>query len=120
MTIFSVDGGRIVLGQAPSDQLHPDQLEVGDIVDCWRVETYETNHRLRLAAQMKLPGRAWLEFGVDRDGSNSVIRQTAVFDPRGLLGRAYWYISWPAHRILFPGMLNEIGRVAQTGSQVVV
>jgi len=101
-------------------QRHPDQLEVGDTVDCWQVQAYEPNHRLLLSARMKLPGRAWLEFRVDRDGSNSVIRQTAVFDPRGLLGRAYWYISWPVHRILFPGMLNGIGRVARGGSQVVV
>jgi uncharacterized protein YbjT (DUF2867 family) len=99
---------------------NPDQLEVGDIVDCWRVEAYEMNHRLRLAAQMKLPGRAWLEFRVGGDGSNSVIRQTAVFDPRGLLGRAYWYISWPVHRLLFPGMLKQIGRIARGGSQVAV
>jgi hypothetical protein len=99
---------------------HPDQLEVGDTVDCWQVEAFDANHRLLLAARMKLPGRAWLEFLVDADDSNSVIRQTAVFDPRGLLGRAYWYISWPVHRILFPGMLKQIGRVARGGSQVVV
>jgi hypothetical protein len=99
---------------------HPDQLEVGDILDCWQVEACDANHRLLLAARMKLPGRAWLEFLVDADDSNSVIRQTAVFDPRGLLGRAYWYVSWPVHRILFAGMLKQIGRVARGGSQVVV
>src|SRR5512141_3001301 len=88
--------------------------------DCWRAEKYEHNHRLRLAARMKLPGQAWLEFRVDGDGSHSVIRQTAVFDPRGLLGRAYRYISWPVHRILFAGMLRQIGRVARGGSQVFV
>jgi len=98
----------------------PEQLEVGDLVDCWRVEAYQADHRLRLAAQMKLPGRAWLEFRVDREGANSVIQQTAVFDPRGLLGRLYWYISWPVHRILFPGMLVRIGRVVRAGSQAVV
>jgi uncharacterized protein YbjT (DUF2867 family) len=94
---------------------HPGQLEVGDIVDCWQVEAYDANHRLLLAARMKLPGRAWLEFRVDGQGSNSVIRQTAVFDPRGLLGRAYWYASYPVHRVLFAGMLKQIGRVAQGG-----
>ncbi len=99
---------------------HPDQLDVGDTVDCWQVEAYEKNHRLRLAARMKLPGRVWLEFRVDRNGSNSVIQQTAVFDPRGLLGRAYWYLSWPVHRILLPGMLQQIGRVAWGGSPVIV
>jgi uncharacterized protein YbjT (DUF2867 family) len=98
---------------------HPDQLAVGDTVDCWQVEAYEPNHRLRLAARMKLPGRAWLEFRVRSDGLSSVIRQTAVFDPRGLLGRAYWYISWPVHRILFPGMLKRIGQVARSGPVVV-
>jgi uncharacterized protein YbjT (DUF2867 family) len=97
---------------------HPDQLEAGDIVDCWQVEACDANHRLLLAARMKLPGRAWLEFRVDGNGSNSVIRQTAVFDPRGLMGRAYWYASYPVHRILFAGMLKRIGRAAQSGSAV--
>ena len=99
---------------------HPDQLEAGDIVDCWQVEACDANHRLLLAARMKLPGRAWLEFRVDGKGSHSVIRQTAVFDPRGLLGRAYWYVSYPVHRILFAGMLNKIGQLARAGAEVVV
>jgi hypothetical protein len=94
---------------------HPDQLEAGDIVDCWQVEAYDANHRLFLAARMKLPGRAWLEFRVDGRGSSSVIRQTAVFDPLGLMGRAYWYASYPVHRILFAGMLKQIGRLARGG-----
>jgi len=98
----------------------PEQLQVGDIVDCWRVEAYEADRRLLLAAQMKLPGRAWLEFRVDEQGSNSLLRQTAVFDPRGVLGRLYWYASWPSHRIVFPGMLKQIGRVARAGSPVVM
>jgi hypothetical protein len=68
---------------------------------------------------MKLPGRAWLEFRVNTNGANSVIRQTAVFDPRGLLGRAYWYFP-PVHRILFAGMLDRIGQLARAGAEVVV
>jgi hypothetical protein len=107
------------LGLSPGRR-HPDQLEVGDTVDCWQVKVYEPNRRLLLAARMKLPGRAWLEFRVDGKGSNSVIRQTAVFDPRGLLGRAYWYVSYPVHRILFPGMLHKIGQLALAASEVVV
>jgi hypothetical protein len=107
------------LGLSPGRR-DPDQLEVGDIVDCWQVEACEANHRLRLAARMKLPGRAWLEFRVDGSDSGSVIRQTAVFDPRGVAGRAYWYATYPVHRILFAGMLKQIGRVAQGGSEVVV
>jgi uncharacterized protein YbjT (DUF2867 family) len=97
----------------------PEQLQVGDIVDCWRVEAYDPDRRLRLAALMKLPGRAWLEFRVETDGPNTVIRQTAVFDPRGVLGRLYWYASWPVHRMVFPGMLERIGRIARSGSPVV-
>jgi len=101
------------LGLSPGRR-HPDQLEVGDTVDCWQVKVYEPNRRLLLAARMKLPGRAWLEFRVEGRDSNSVIRQTAVFDPRGLAGRAYWYVTWPVHRILFAGMLRHIGRVASS------
>ena len=97
----------------------PEQLQVGDIVDCWRVEAYDPDRRLLLAALMKLPGRAWLEFRVEADGPNTVIRQTAVFDPRGVLGRLYWYASWPVHRMVFPGMLERIGRIARSGSPVV-
>jgi len=104
------------LGLSPGRR-HPDQLEAGDALDCWQVEAYDANRRLLLAARMKLPGRAWLEFRVDGSDSNSVIRQTAVFDPRGLLGRAYWYVTWPVHRILFAGMLKQIGRVALISSR---
>jgi uncharacterized protein YbjT (DUF2867 family) len=87
---------------------HPDELSVGDIVDCWRVEALEANRRLRLAAEMKLPGRAWLEFEVTGDSGGSMIRQTATFDALGLLGRAYWYSVYPLHQFVFEGMLREI------------
>jgi uncharacterized protein YbjT (DUF2867 family) len=107
------------LGLSPGRR-HPDQLEVGDVVDCWNVAAYEANHRLLLAARMRMPGRAWLEFRVDGSDSHSVIRQTAIFDARGLLGRAYWYVTYPVHCILFAGMLKQIGRVAQGNSEVVV
>jgi uncharacterized protein YbjT (DUF2867 family) len=93
----------------------PDQLVVGDVVDCWQVEVFEPDRHLRLAARMKLPGRAWLDFRVDTNTSGSVIRQTAIFDPRGLLGRAYWYLVYPVHQRLFAGMLGAIARRAQAG-----
>ncbi len=86
-------------------------LFVGDTIDFWRVETLEPN-RLRLAAEMKLPGRAWLEFEVTADGSTSTIRQTAIFDPVGLLGRAYWYALYPLHQLVFGGMLRAIAQEA--------
>jgi len=86
----------------------PDVLRVGDTVDFWRVEAIEPDCRLRLAAEMKLPGRAWLEFEVTRDATGSVIRQTATFDAKGLLGRAYWYSVFPFHQFVFAGMLRAI------------
>jgi uncharacterized protein YbjT (DUF2867 family) len=95
----------------------PTTLRVGDTVDCWRVEALEPDHRLRLAAEMKLPGRAWLEFEVTPDGAGSVIRQTAVFDPVGLPGLAYWYSAYPLHQLVFAGMLSGIARAAERRSR---
>ena len=83
-------------------------LRVGDTVDFWRVEALEPGRRLRLAAEMKLPGRAWLEFEVTPDGPGATIRQTAIFDPVGLSGRAYWYALYPLHHLVFAGMLRGI------------
>jgi len=90
----------------------PTQLSVGDAVDFWRVEAWEANRLLRLVAEMKLPGRAWLEFEVAGDASGSTIRQTASFDPVGPLGRAYWYALYPVHHLVFGGMLRAIARAA--------
>ena len=91
----------------------PDALQVGDAVDFWRVEAIEPGHRLRLSAEMKLPGRAWLEFEVTGDGTGCSIRQTATFDARGLLGRAYWYCICPLHEFVFRGMLRGIAARAR-------
>ncbi|MGY9010447.1 MAG: SDR family oxidoreductase [Rhodobacterales bacterium] len=87
---------------------HFDILRVGDTLDFWRVEEYEPNHLLRLTAEMKLPGRAWLEFEVLGDDLSSTIRQTAIFDPVGLLGLVYWYALYPLHQLVFAGMLRGI------------
>jgi uncharacterized protein YbjT (DUF2867 family) len=93
----------------------PDRLRVGEPLDCWRVEACEPPRRLRLAAEMKLPGRGWLEFEVvPRDG-DVTIHQTAVFDPRGLGGLAYWYAIWPLHELIFRRMLAGIVRRAVRG-----
>lgn len=86
----------------------PDAVRVGDVVDFWRVEAFEPDRRLRLLAEMKLPGRAWLEFEVEGNGSSSRIRQTAIFDPVGLPGLLYWYLLYPFHRLVFAGMLRGI------------
>jgi hypothetical protein len=90
----------------------PARLRVGDAVDWWRVEAIEPDRRLRLFAEMKLPGRAWLEFDVAPDGAGATIRQTAIFDPVGLGGLAYWYATYPVHRLVFAGMLRRIAAAA--------
>ena len=95
----------------------PEQLRVGDVLDWWRVEAYEPNRRLRLLAEMKVPGRAWLEFQVDGDADDSTIRQTAIFDPVGLAGLAYWYALYPLHAWMFRGMLRQITERAQAESR---
>jgi hypothetical protein len=86
----------------------PRHLAVGDPVDFWRVESIEPGRRLRLAAEMRLPGRAWLVFEVTPDGGGSLIHQTAIFDPVGLAGLAYWYALYPVHALVFGGMLRGI------------
>jgi len=93
----------------------PEELAVGDALDFWRVEAWEPAHRLRLAAEMKLPGRAWLEFEVAPDGDGSSIRQTAIFDPVGLAGLTYWYGVYPLHARVFAGMLRGIAAAAERG-----
>jgi uncharacterized protein YbjT (DUF2867 family) len=92
---------------------NPVSLSVGDALDFWRVEVFEPNHRLRLKAEMRLPGRAWLEFEVRPEGDGSIIRQTALFDPVGLGGLAYWYGLYPIHRWIFSGMLKAIAKTAE-------
>ncbi|MFM8736040.1 MAG: SDR family oxidoreductase [Pirellulales bacterium] len=93
----------------------PEKLEAGEALDCWRVEVCDPPRRLRLAAEMKMPGRGWLEFEVvPRDG-DVTIHQTAVFDPRGLGGLAYWYAIWPLHELVFRRMIAGIARSAVRG-----
>jgi uncharacterized protein YbjT (DUF2867 family) len=89
---------------------HPSDLRAGDALDFWRVLVANREAgRLLLYAEMRLPGEAWLEFEVDRDGpAGTVLRQSAVFRPRGLLGRAYWYAVMPMHAVVFGGLLRSI------------
>jgi uncharacterized protein YbjT (DUF2867 family) len=93
----------------------PDALAVGDALDFWRVEAYEPGRRVRLAAEMKLPGRAWLEFEVVPASGGAVVHQTAVFEPVGLPGLLYWYGLLPVHALIFGGLLRAIARRALRG-----
>jgi uncharacterized protein YbjT (DUF2867 family) len=94
-------------------RLHPDRLHTGDALDFWRVERIERGSLLRLRAEMRVPGRAWLEMQAEADaGGGSVYRQRAVFFPRGLGGRLYWWAILPFHGIIFNGMANRITAAA--------
>jgi hypothetical protein len=84
----------------------------GTTLDFWRVELYEPGRRLRLAAEMRVPGRAWLEFRAEPDGASTVLTQIAQFEPRGLAGLLYWYLMWPVHEVMFRGMLRRIAAAA--------
>ena len=102
--------GGVGMNRGRRDAEH---LAAGDVVDCWRVDACEPDACLRLAAEMKVPGRAWLQFDVaPRVGGGSTVRQTAVFDAAGLLGRCYWHALYPVHVLLFEGLLRSIARRA--------
>lgn len=90
----------------------PHSVIVGDTLDFWRVEAFEPNRRLRLVAEMKVPGRAWLEFEAVPDGTGTTLHQTAVFEPMGLWGLLYWYSLVPVHGFIFGGMLRNIAAAA--------
>ena len=96
---------------------NPDQLYVGESLDFWRVEEIIDGKLLRLRAEMKVPGAAWLELGVETDSAGgTVFVQRALFHPRGLAGHAYWWAVWPFHGVVFGGMLANIGGAAHRAS----
>jgi hypothetical protein len=86
----------------------PRSLRIGDALDFWRVEAVEPNERVLLRAEMKVPGRAWLEIAVAPEDGGSRLETTALFEPKGLGGRAYWYGLLPVHRLIFAGMSRAI------------
>jgi len=94
----------------------PDQLEVGDPVDCWRVIAYEPARLLLLDLEMKMPGRGRLEFEVSANGSGSTIRLSATYDASSLLGCLYWYLTYPLHELLLTGMLRGICEAAHASA----
>jgi uncharacterized protein YbjT (DUF2867 family) len=96
----------------------PRHLRVGDALDFWRVETITPGSLLRLRAEMKLPGLAWLELSVGQNGDAlTTYRQRAIFQPRGLAGHAYWRSIAPFHGIVFGGMLRNITAAAERSGQ---
>jgi hypothetical protein len=88
----------------------PVHLREGDAVDFWRVEELRRPDLLRLRAEMKVPGRAWLQYEILPIEGGSRLVQTAFFEPKGLPGLAYWYGLYPVHGLIFRGMVRELGR----------
>ncbi|MEY4735461.1 MAG: hypothetical protein RL428_796 [Actinomycetota bacterium] len=91
----------------------PQYLRIGDSLDFWRVEDLEKEKKLRLYAEMILPGKAWLEFNIREEGGKTVVTQDALFAPRGLGGQIYWYLVSPFHFFIFPTMLRNIVKAAR-------
>jgi len=94
----------------------PEHVRVGETLDFWRVEAIEPGRLLRLAAEMKLPGRAWLQFEVEPSETGATLRQTAIFDPIGLAGMLYWYGLYPVHNLVFGGMVKALAAASAESS----
>jgi len=92
----------------------PDEVRVGDALDFWRVEAVEPDRLLRLRAEMKVPGKAWLQFETTpHNGNQTRLSQIAFFAPRGLLGWLYWYALYPIHGLIFSGLIERIAQRAR-------
>jgi uncharacterized protein YbjT (DUF2867 family) len=92
---------------------HPDEIRVGESLDFWRVEEVEKDHLLRLRAEMKLPGKAWLQFESKPQEGKTLLTVTAYFAPYGLFGFLYWYAMWPFHKFIFDGLTRQIASRAR-------
>jgi hypothetical protein len=102
--------GGVGLRRGRRDPVH---LRIGDTVDFWRVESLEPQKDLRLYAEMILPGKAWLEFTLSEENGRTLVKQDALFEPRGLGGQLYWYLVSPFHFFIFPTMLRNIVKAAR-------
>ena len=92
---------------------HPDEIRTGESLDFWRVEDVEPNRLLRLRAEMKLPGKAWLEFKSEPQAGKTLFTVTAYFAPYGLFGFLYWYAMWLPHRFIFDGLTRRLASRAR-------
>ena len=93
---------------------HPERLREGDALDFWRVEEIRRPELLRLRAEMKVPGKAWLQYDITpTDGGHSRLVQTAFFEPKGLPGLAYWYALYPIHGLIFRGTVRTLAARAR-------
>ena len=93
---------------------HPDDIRAGESLDFWRVEAVEPNRLMRLRAEMKVPGKAWLQFeSYPQENNKTLLTETAYFAPRGFWGFIYWYAMWPFHAFLFDGLIRRLASRAR-------
>ena len=92
---------------------HPDELRTGEAMDFWRVEAVENDRLLRLRAEMRVPGKAWLEFRTTPQQDKSLLTVIAYFAPHGLWGILYWYLMWPFHKFIFDGLTRAVASRAR-------
>jgi hypothetical protein len=92
---------------------HPEEVRLGDTIDFWRVVAVTPGRHLQLAAEMKLPGDAWLEWNIEPSADGTMLTQSAYFRPRGLAGRLYWFVMFPFHSLIFGRMARSIAETAQ-------
>lgn len=113
--LWGIRGGadRLFGGPGMRGRVGTGEPAVGDVIDVWRVEAYRPDELLRLRCEMKMPGRAWLEFAVEPLDAGSLIRLTTIFEREPILGHLYWWGLYPAHEFAFTGMISGIARRAE-------
>jgi len=92
---------------------NPDEIRSGESLDFWRVEAVEKDRLLRLRAEMKVPGKAWLQFESTPQDGKTLLTETAYYEPRGFWGFVYWYAMWPFHAFLFNGLIRRLAARAR-------
>jgi uncharacterized protein YbjT (DUF2867 family) len=97
---------------------HPDEIRAGESLDFWRVEEVEQDRLLLLRAEMKVPGKAWLQFESIPQNGQTLLVETAYFAPRGFWGFIYWYAMWPFHAFLFDGLIRRLASRAKILAQI--
>lgn len=109
--LWRLRGGidRVLLGVGSSrGRRSYSTLKVNDVIDFWRIEDVEENKKLLLRAEMRLPGKAWLEFNITEESGNRILNVTAYYDTESIFGRMYWYMCLPFHHFIFHNLIKEI------------
>ncbi|GAA1877398.1 DUF2867 domain-containing protein [Williamsia serinedens] len=104
-------------GPGPKKRRPTGEPTKGEPLDWWRVEDVEPGRLLRLRAETTMPGTAWLELGVEPDGSGARLRQRTIYYPKGLAGLGYWYGQLPAHKVIFATLVRDIIRNAEKSAR---